>query len=283
VKVSYYPGCSLHSTGLEYGKSTEEVCKILDIELEELSDWNCCGAGSAHCTDEVLSIELPVRNLVTAEESGLDLVIPCAACFNRFKVAEKHIREGKEPAIDTSYKGKVPVKHLLDFLSEEENLKLIKEKIQKPLNGLKAVCYYGCLITRPPKVTDAKNHENPQAMDELLSLLGVEVYPWSYKTDCCGGSLMLSRPDIVAELSGKLIQMAKEAGADCIVTACPLCQANLDTKQGRISKNLENKVHFPAFYFTELLGLALGCEKAGQWLKKHVIDPRDLLKSQGLL
>jgi len=283
VKVSYYPGCSLHSTGLEYGESTQEVCKILDIELEELSDWNCCGAGSAHCTDEVLAIELPVRNLVTAEDAGLDLVIPCAACFNRFKVAEKHIREGKEPAIDTSYQGKVPVKHLLDFLSEEENIKAIKEKIQKPLNGLKAVCYYGCLITRPPEVTDAKNHENPQAMDELLSLLGVEVYPWSYKTDCCGGSLMLSRPDIVAELSGKLIQMAKEAGADCIVTACPLCQANLDTKQGVISKNLGRKVHFPAFYFTELLGLALGCEEAGQWLKKHVVDPRDLLKSQGLL
>ena len=283
MKVSYYPGCSLHSTGLEYNESTQEVCRILDIELDELSDWNCCGAGSAHCTDEVLSIELPVRNLVKAEEAGLDLVIPCAACFNRFKVAEKHIREGKEPVIDTPYLGNVPVKHLLDFLSEEENLKLIKEKIEKPLNGLKVACYYGCLITRPPKITDAKNHENPQVMDDLLSLLGAETCPWSYKTDCCGGSLMLSRPDIVAQLSGKLIQMAEEAGANCIATACPLCQANLDTKQGMISKDLEREIHFPTFYFTELLGLALGYEKADKWFKKHVIDPRDLLKSQGLL
>lgn len=283
MKVSYYPGCSLHSTGLEYDESTQEVCRILDIELDELSDWNCCGAGSAHCTDEALSIELPVRNLVKAEEAGLDLVIPCAACFNRFKVAEKHIREGKEPTIDTPYQGKVPIKHLLDFLSEEENLKLIKEKIEKPLNGLKVACYYGCLITRPPKVTDAKHHENPQVMDELLSLLGAEISPWSYKTDCCGGSLMLSRPDIVAELSGKLIQMAEEAGANCIATACPLCQANLDTKQGVISKDLEREIHFPTFYFTELLGLALGYEKAGKWFRRHVVDPRDLLKSQGLL
>jgi heterodisulfide reductase subunit B len=283
VKVSYYPGCSLHSTGLEYGKSTQEVCEILDIELKELSDWNCCGASSAHCKDEALAIELATRNLVTAEEAGLDLVIPCAACFQRFKVAEKHIREGKKPVIDTRYRGKVPIKHLLDFLMEEENLKAIKEKVKKPLKGLKAVCYYGCLITRPPKVTDAKNYENPQTMDELLSLLGVEVYPWSYKTDCCGGSLMLSRPDIVAQLSGKLIQMAEETGADCVATACPLCQANLDTKQSVISKNLGREVRFPVFYFTELLGLALGSGEAGQWLKKHIVDPRDLLKSRGLL
>jgi heterodisulfide reductase subunit B len=198
-------------------------------------------------------------------------------------VAEKHIREGKEPIIDTPYQGKVPVKHLLDFLSEEENIMAIKDKIKKPLTGLKAVCYYGCLITRPPEITDAKKYDNPQNMDDLLTLLGAETYSWSYKTDCCGGSLMLSRPDIVTELSGKLIQKAEEAGADCMVTACPLCQANLDTKQGMMSKNWGRKVLFPTFYFTELLGLALGSEKVDSWLKKHVIDPRELLKSKGLL
>ena len=283
MKVSYYPGCSLHSTGLEYGESTEEVCQILDVELEEISDWNCCGAGSAHCTDETLAIELATRNLSTAEKTGLDLVIPCAACFQRFKVAEKHIIEEKEPAIDTPYQGKVPVKHLLDFLSEEILIEAIKGKIEKPLTGLKAVCYYGCLITRPPDITDAKKYDNPQNMDDLLTLLGAETYSWSYKTDCCGGSLMLSRPDIVTELSGKLILKAEEAGADCVVTACPLCQANLDTKQGLMSKNWGRKVHFPTFYFTELLGLALGSPKAESWLKKHIIDPRDLLKSKGLL
>jgi heterodisulfide reductase subunit B len=283
VKVSYYPGCSLHSTGLEYGNSTVEVCKALDIELNELADWNCCGASSAHCTDEVLAIELATRNLATAEDAGLDLVIPCAACFQRFKVAEKHVQEGKEPVVDTPYQGKVPIKHLLDFLIEEENLSAIKKKITKPLKGLKAVCYYGCLITRPPKVTDAKSYENPQQMDVLLALLGVDVHPWSYKTDCCGGSLMLAREDIVAQLTGKLIQKAEEAGAECIVTACPLCQANLDTKQAFISKNMGREVRFPAFYFTELLGLAFGSGEVDGWLKKHVVDPCALLKSKGLL
>jgi heterodisulfide reductase subunit B len=283
VKVSYYPGCSLHSTGLEYGESTEEVCEILGIELEELKDWNCCGAGSAHCTDERLAIELATRNLSVAEKAGMDLVIPCAACFQRFKVAEKHIVEDKKPAIDTPYQGKVPVKHLLDFLSEDEHIASIKGKIKKPLTGLKAVCYYGCLITRPPEITDAKKYDNPENMDDLLTLLGAETYSWSYKTDCCGGSLMLSRPDIVTELSGKLIQKAEEAGADCVVTACPLCQANLDTKQGMMARIWGKKVHFPTFYFTELLGLALGSPKVDSWLKKHIIDPRDLLKSKGLL
>lgn len=283
MKVSYYPGCSLHSTGLEYGESTEEVCQILDVELEELANWNCCGAGSAHCTDERLAIELATRNLATAEQAGMDLVIPCAACFQRFKVAEKHIIRGKKPAIDTPYQGKVPVKHLLDFLSEASFIEAIKEKVKKPLTGLKAVCYYGCLITRPPDITDAKKYDNPQNMDDLLALLGAETYSWSYKTDCCGGSLMLSRPDIVTELSGKLILKAEEAGADCIVTACPLCQANLDTKQGMMAKNWGKKVNFPIFYFTELLGLALDSPKVDSWLKKHIIDPRDLLKSKGLL
>ncbi|MBC8175066.1 MAG: CoB--CoM heterodisulfide reductase iron-sulfur subunit B family protein [Candidatus Marinimicrobia bacterium] len=283
MKVSYYPGCSLHSTALEYDESTQEVCQILDIDLNELNDWNCCGASSAHSTDEILAIELPLRNLVTAEEAGMDLVVPCAACFQRLKVAEKHIIEEKEPAIETSYQGKVPVKHLLDFFSEEENLKVIKEKVKKPLSGLKAVCYYGCLIVRPPEITDAIDHENPQAMDELLTLLGAETYPWSYKTDCCGGGLLLSRTDIIIQLSGKLLQMAEESGANCIVTACPVCQVNLDTRQAEISKNLGKEVHFPVFYFTELLGLALGSEEVGQWLERHIADPSDLLKSKNLL
>lgn len=283
MKVSYYPGCSLHSTGIEYNESTQQVCQALGIELQELDDWNCCGAGSAHCTDEALSIELPARNLAIAEKSDLDLVIPCAACFLRFKVAEKHIRDGKEPIIETSYEGKVPVKHLLGFFCEEENLKKITEKIQKPLKGLKVACYYGCLITRPPKITDAKEYENPNSMDELLTKLGAETVGWAYKTDCCGGSLLLSRPDIVVKLTGNLIQKAKEAGADCIVTACPLCQANIDTKQGDISRALGEEVSFPTFYFTELLGYALGSGDFNKWIDRHIIDTSGLLKTQGLI
>ncbi len=283
MKVSYYPGCSLHGTALEYEESTRTVCRMLGIELQELPDWNCCGASSAHSTNEALSIALPARNLAMAEEMGLDLVVPCAACFQRFKVAEKHVKEKTEPAIDTPYQGNVPIKHLLDFLCEEEVLALIKQKAKTSLNGLKTVCYYGCLTVRPPRITDAANCEDPQAMDELIALLGADNRPWSYKTDCCGGGLLLSRTDIVVRLSGKLLQMAKEAGADCVVTACPICQANLDTRQAEISKTLGKNTRIPIFYFTELLGLALGSGEADKWLKKHIVEPRNLLKAHNLL
>ncbi len=283
MKVSYYPGCSLHGTAREYEESTRAVCKMLGIELQELSDWNCCGASSAHSTNEALAIALSARNLAMAEEMGLDLVVPCAACFQRFKVAEKHVKEGAVPVIDTPYQGKVPIKHLLDFLCEEEVLTLIKQKVNTPFKGLKTVCYYGCLTVRPPRVTDALNCEDPQAMDKLMALLGADNRPWSYKTDCCGGGLMLSRTDIVVRLSGKLLQMAEEAGADCIVTACPLCQANLDTRQAEVSKTLGKNTHIPIFYFTELLGLALGSGEAGQWVKRHIVEPRNLLKDHNLL
>ena len=283
MKVSYYPGCSLHGTALEYDESTRVVCHMLGIELQELSDWNCCGASSAHSTNEALSVALPARNLAIAEEVGLDLVVPCAACFQRLKVAEKHVKEGAEPTIDTPYQGNVPIKHLLDFLCEEEVLKVINQKVKTPLKGLKTVCYYGCLIVRPPRVTDAVNCEDPQAMDDLLTMLGADNRPWSYKTDCCGGGLTLSRTDIVVRLSGKLLQMAKEAGADCIVTACPLCQANLDTRQAEVSKTFGNNTHIPIFYFTELLGLALRSGGADKWVKRHIVDPRNLLNANNLL
>jgi len=283
MKASYYPGCSLHGTALEYEESTQAVCKLLGIELQELADWNCCGASSAHSTDEALAIALPARNLAMAEKIGLDLVVPCAACFQRFKVAEKHIREEKKPAVSTPYQGKVPIKHLLDFICEEEILKIIKEKMKKSLAGLKTVCYYGCLTVRPPRVTDAIDFEDPKTMDDLMALLGAKSYPWSYKTDCCGGSLMLSRTDIVIRLTGKLLQMAEEAGANCVVTACPLCQANLDTRQAEISKTLGKEFHLPIFCFTELLGLALGSEEVGAWSKRHIVDPSDVLVAHNLL
>lgn len=280
MKVSYYPGCSLLGTAREYEESIRAVCNVLGIELCELEDWNCCGASSAHSTNEFLSIALPARNLVIAEKAGLDLVVPCAACYQRLKVAERKLPQ--EPELNMSYRGKIKVKHLLDFLCEEENLKQVKENIKKPLSGLKVVCYYGCLMVRPPRITGAVNFEDPQNMDELLKLLGAESLPWSYKTDCCGGSLALTRPDIVKRLVDKLLGMAREAGADCLATGCPMCQANLDTRQAQVSKEFGKDHHLPIFYFTELIGLALGC-RVDKWVKKHLVDPRSLLTSRGLI
>lgn len=285
MKVCFYPGCALHGTGREYGESIQEVSQNLDIQLEELEDWSCCGASSGHTTNEALAIALPGRNLALAQKTGItEMVTPCPACFVRLKIAEKKLKgNGSQDDLAFTYSGGIKINHLLDYLCEPEPLKRIRAKIIRPLEGLRVVCYYGCLTVRPPKMTDAKNHENPQNMDKLMELLGAEPIPWSFKTDCCGGSLALTRIDIVRRLVNRLFNMAIEAEADCIVTACPLCQANLDTREAEAAQAFQQNYNLPVYYFTELLGLSLGLSGIDSWLGRHIVNPRRLLEKKGLL
>ena len=281
MRVSYYPGCSLEGTAREYDESTRAVCQFLGIELDELEDWNCCGASSAHSTNELLSLALPGRNLSLADRKGLDLVVPCAACYQRLKVAERELPQNPLP--DFPYEGRVKVKHLVDLCSQEGILEQVREHTKKSLSGLRVACYYGCLVVRPPKVTDAVDYEDPQSMDKLMKSAGAETVNWSYKTDCCGGSLTLGRPDVMRRLSQKLLDMALEAGAECLVTCCPMCQSNLESCQGALSRKTGRDYHIPIFYFTELVGLALDLPGVDQWLGRHLVSPRKLLNAKGLL
>ena len=281
-EISYYPGCSLHGTAREYDDSIRGVSTLLDIQLHELEDWTCCGASSAHCTDEELAIDLAARNLAIAEKNNRDLLVPCVACYSRFKCAEKESKEHPDK-IHFSYQGNVPIRYVLDYFCEASISEEIKKKVTKPLSGLKVVCYYGCLTVRPPKVTGIKEYENPQHMDHLMELLGAEPIPWSYKADCCGASLVMTRTDIVRRLSGKLLSMAKEAEADCLVTGCPMCHANLDTRQDELEKEGGENFNLPILYFTELLGLALGHKDAKKWLGRHITDPIKVLSAKGLM
>ena len=284
MNVSYYPGCSLDGVAREYGESTEAVSRILGIELKELEDWSCCGAASAHVTNDMLALALPARNLEIADKVGLDLVVPCAACYSRLRTAEKELKAGKEiEGIADKYQGNFHIKHLTDFLWEDVGEKAILEKVKKPLKGLNPVCYYGCLITRPPKVTDASDPENPESMDNLLKTLGAEVRNWSYKTDCCGGDHILTLPEVAWKLMQKLLDMAEEAGADSIAAACPMCQSNLDSHQKEISQVVGKDYSTPIFYFTELMGLAFGDPSVEKWLSRHMVDPRLLLRQKGLI
>jgi heterodisulfide reductase subunit B len=280
-EISYYPGCSLHGTAGEYDESIRGVSTLLDIKLHELDDWTCCGASSAHCMNEELAIDLAARNLAIAEKSDRDLLIPCVACYSRFKWAEKESKEHPEK-IHFTYRGNVPIRYVLDFFCEGPILEEIKKKIAKPLTGLKVVCYYGCLTVRPPKMTGIKEYENPQHMDHLMELIGAEPIPWSYKADCCGASLTLTRTDIVRRLSGKLLSVAKEAEADCLVTGCPMCHSNLDTRQNELEKEVGENFNLPILYFTELLGLALGHKDTKKWLGHHITDPIKVLNNKGL-
>ena len=282
MKVSYYPGCSLHGTAKEYDQSVRSVSHALGIELEEIEDWSCCGATSAHSTNFKLSIALPARNLIAAEKKAQDVMIPCAACFNRFKTAEHHL--GQDPELKAEveeivggrYQGSAAIRNPIDIIVRDIGLEALAVKVVKRLAGLKPVSYYGCLLLRPPDVCRFDDAENPVLLDRILAVLGAEVRPWSFKTDCCGGSLTISKTEIVVRMVDKLMEMAREAGANCLVTACPVCMANLDMRSS-------GDAGLPVFYFTELAALAMGQEGPEGWFRLHRTDPRPLLKGLQLL
>jgi len=285
VKVSYYPGCSLHSTAADYGQSMEAVCRHMNIQLAEVPDWNCCGATPAHSTNEFLAKALPLRNLILAEEEGMELVIPCTGCYNVCRQTHGFINRGSAKAqsvnsevasiVGKRYKGSLKIMHLLEFFSQDEVLAELKSRMVRTLNGLRAVPYYGCLMLRPAGDVAFDDPEQPQKLDRLLEILGAQVKPWSYKMECCGGSFAIPKADIVADLTGELVKQAKKAGAEVMVTACPLCQANVDTRQANSG--------MPILYFTELIAAALGLDGQDRWLGKHISDPRPLLKGYEII
>lgn len=279
MRFSYFPGCSLHSTASEYDDSVQSVFAALAVALDELEDWNCCGASSAHSLNRSLSLALPARNLAIAQKAGRDVVMPCAACFNRHKTADHEMRTDPsrrnliEDAVGFEFTGSVAVRPLLQVVGESVGCERVKARVSRPLSGLKVVGYYGCLLVRPPEVTQFENPENPVMMDEILTALGADARRWSYATDCCGGGLALTKSRVAARLVSRLAERAREAGASAIVTSCPLCQVNLEMRQNGDEQRI------PVFYFTELMGLAFGLEEARSWWSKHLIDPMGLLDS----
>lgn len=283
MKVSYYPGCSLEASARDYEESIEGVCEALGIELVELEDWNCCGATAVHSLHHRASVELPGRNLVIAEKAEHDLVAPCPMCFNRLKTAEKAILKEEAGQYRYTIEGKTKIWDLADFMAQDKILSLIEPKVANPLEGIRAVCYYGCMSSRPPKITDAKNCENPMSMDKILGKLGAEVIDWAYKTDCCGASHVVARPDMVFKMVGRLYERALEAGANCIVVSCQMCQANLDVYQDKIGEEMGITVDLPIIYFTELIGLAMKERDVENWLSRHFVDPIEFLSKQNLL
>ncbi|MFH1597223.1 MAG: CoB--CoM heterodisulfide reductase iron-sulfur subunit B family protein [Pseudomonadota bacterium] len=283
MKVSYYPGCSLEGTAVDYAASIAAVSPLLDLELAEIEDWNCCGASAAHSIDRHLALALPARNLALAEAAGLDVVVPCALCFNRLKAADQALGSAKKARQGLSVQGGLKIWDLLDYFTQDIFLERLAQKVIKPLAGLKAVGYYGCLVARPPAVTGKVDYENPQNLEKLIEVLGGSPLDWSFKTDCCGAGLALPRPDLIDTLGQRLYERALQAGAECFVVSCQMCQANLDLSQERISRKFSRNYDLPVLYFTELIGLALGHPQAQDWLAKHLVDPRPLLERQGLI
>lgn len=284
--IAYYPGCSLHATSPEFNTSTRAVAEALDLELIEPEGWLCCGSSSAHRADPEAAVRLPMQNLSIIEQSGFsEVTMPCAACFNRHKSAQYEIRHDVERTsavaekIGYDYQDTVKVKSLGETIIEHVGPEEVSKRVKKSLEGLRVVCYYGCLLTRPPQVTESAHPENPTDLDDLTAALGAEVLDWSYKTTCCGAAHSLTRRDIVLDLSSTLIKEARLAGAEAIVVACPLCHTNLDARQFQM--DLEQEM--PIIFFTQLMALALGLSPREAAWNKNLVDPRPLLKEKGLL
>lgn len=283
MELSYYPGCTLTGSASELDESFRAVAEKLNVTLKEIPDWTCCGASSAHMVDEYLETALPARDLVEAEKIGLDVVAPCAACHLRLKVAGRKIQSDDALHREFPVKGDIRVLSGIELFSLDELLALLKERTVKPLEGLRVAPYYGCLAVRPPEIVEPDDPENPMQMDRILEAIGADVVNWPYKTDCCGGSLALTRTDLVLKLSRKIIDMAEEVEADAIVTFCPMCQANLDTRQDDISRETGRLYTMPVLYLTEVMGIALGNPRVPTWFGKHMISPAKALGSKGLI
>lgn len=282
MEYGYYPGCSLHGTAKEFDLSIKESFQSLGLTLKEVPDWNCCGASSAHETSEELALALSVRVLSQAEQAGLKIVVaPCAACYSRLKIANREVthnadlRERINHVMGQDYEGGVTVKHVTEIY--KENKDKLAASVKKPLAGLKIASYYGCLLARPKDIIDWDDAENPTTMDDLVTVLGAQALDWSHKTECCGASFSFSRPDIAVRLVGNILEAAKGADADAIAVACPLCQANLDMRQGLAEKRNQTVYGLPIIYISQLIGLAQGRDARALGLDKHVVSPAGLL------
>jgi len=287
MKIAYYPGCSLHSTAREYDASFRAVCELLDIELVEPKDWICCGTTPAHSSDHLLSVAMPLESVRQAEEEGFDkIVVPCASCFQRLKTAVHEVTEDPElletvnKVLEGPFKNTVKVIHPLEMFLERDikrNIEYLKK--EHALSKLPVACYYGCLLVRPPKVMRLDQHEYPVKMDEVLALAGIKTVDWRAKTSCCGASFSLTETDLVHELTNKIFDEAKTAGAKAISVACPLCHSNLDTRQREIEKKFETEYNLPILYFTQLLGLAMGISPEKLEIKRHLTSTESIFQA----
>jgi heterodisulfide reductase subunit B len=281
---SYFPGCSLDATAVAYGLSIKAICDPLGMELIELEDWNCCGSTPYGSTDELEAVCIATRNLALAEKKGLDLVTPCSSCYLTLNKANSNLKlypdlkdrvEWILAAAGLEYRGTVRVRHLAEVILNDIGLEAIKSKVVNRLDGLKVAPYYGCQLVRPALGFDAP--ENPQSLDRLIASLGAEPTPFPLKSRCCGGSLIISEPDLALGLIRQLLESAAANGAECIITPCPLCQTNLDAFQGMVNAKFKTRFEIPILFFTQLMGVAFGINAKALGLNKGVISAKKAL------
>ena len=287
MNLGYYPGCSLTGTAKEFDASLREVLSFFGLQFDEINDWSCCGATSAHATNHLLSIALPARNLLLAKQQRMEKIFaPCAACFNRL-IASKHeieINKNIKSKVEDLYKekfdGSPEVINVIQLLLQNIGLNEISAKKKIDLSNLKIACYYGCLLIRPTQILNYDDNEDPQMMEEIITAAGAKTVKWNFKTECCGASHSIANTEIVENLSKRIIDDAAANKADLIVVACPMCHSNLDMRQKNILKHNPDHKEMPVLYLTQLVGLAIGIDYNKLGLNLHFINPVPLLNSK---
>jgi heterodisulfide reductase subunit B len=276
MKLGFYPGCSLTGSSREYNESLLAIAKAAGIELVEITDWNCCGATAAHNLNHELSVSLPARNLALAELDGMEeLVVPCAACYNRLVMTQHELNEKAELKSLISEKLQMPLKNEIKIINviqflEKYIVPRLDELVKTPL-VYDVACYYGCLLVRPQKVMNAARFEDPMTMDVIMQKLGAKAIDWPFKTECCGAGFSVSKTEIVGELSGKIVRSAVDRGAKAIVVACPMCHSNLDMRRPAIESYLKRKVDIPVIYITQAIALAMGLSAKQAGTHRHFV------------
>ncbi len=280
---SYYPGCSLTATNRAYDISARSVARALGIALKELDDWNCCGATAYMAIRQQRCFVLSARNLAIAEQDGRELATLCNACYVALRKTNKYMKD--DPRLNAElraaleaggmdYHGTVRVRHFLDIVVNDVGETAIREHVRRDLSSLRVACYSGCQLSRP--FHDVDDPEFPQLMERLCGWLGARAVPFPLSAKCCGGMAMTTRPEVGRLLSGKILKVAKQRGADCIATACPLCQVNLEAYQEQTSDAVSADCHLPVLYFTQLMGAAFGLSSDELALKDSLTPVEDL-------
>jgi heterodisulfide reductase subunit B len=286
MDYGYFPGCSLKSTAKEYDDTVQQLCRSFGINLIEIDDWVCCGSSPVHALSEEISLALPLKNLSQAEGQGLkNILSPCPSCHSHMLCSHAEMekegshRERLQELAGSHYAGSLQLKHLVDFLYYDVGIDKIKEKVTRPLTGIKAVAYYGCM-TRFPGIT-FDDREMPTMIDDIVQALGAEALPWSHTTECCGASFSISKTETVLRLVGEILEAARLVNAGCIIAVCPLCQSNLDMRQVEIQKKTGEIFNLPILYLSQLILMSQGASKQQLGFSKHIVDPKPLLQING--
>ncbi len=284
MSIAYFPGCTLSTKAAGYDISGRAVAQALGMPLEELSEWQCCGATFPLSTENSMALIAPTRLLTQAQKAGGKMTTLCAICFHVLRRTQNFLETHPEMLerinwfTEEPYDGKARVTHFLELLRDELTWKGLSEKVTNPLKGLKVAPYYGCLLLRPPSEIQLDDPDAPTILHDCLTALGCEVVDFPYQSECCGSYLAVSKPDLPEKLTKEILASARRHGAQALVTACPLCQFNLDYPQRNDSRPL-NGEEIPVLYFTQLMAVALGLESTAWGMDNHYIDPKPLFES----